>query len=129
MCPHLTFFQLVFNDRGIALKIVAFEVHTDTSITVFERESIHNHDEDEKDRERDSDPDDIRGGVDTFPHNEVHNDPDSKRGKVNFPSKDRRVSNDVLGVHFCAILIDRLDNVSVEYSIFDKRECKISVTI
>jgi len=76
LCPHLSFLQLVFNDGWIALSIVAFEVHANSSITVFERESIHNHDKDEKDWERDSDPDDIRGGVDALPHNEVHDDPD-----------------------------------------------------
>ena len=118
--PHLTVAELLAEVGRIAFRVVALEVHSDASVGILESQAVHDHNEDEEDGEGDGYPNDIRGGVDTFPHDEVDDDPDGERGQVDFPAEDGRVSDHRLRVHVRTILIDRLRNVSVEYSVSNK---------
>ena len=79
-------------------------------------------DENEEDWERHGNPDDVRRRVDTFPHDEVDDDPDGNSSEVHFPAEDGGVSDHVLSVQIGTIFVDSLDDVTVEHSV--KRKAK-----
>ena len=97
--PHLTVAELLAEVGRIAFGIVALEVHSDASVGILESQTVHDHNEDEEDGERDGYPNDIGGGVDTFPHDEVDEDPDTEGSEVDLPAEDGRVSDHVGGIH------------------------------
>ena len=118
LSPHFSIFNFFADVRRIAFLVIAFEVHADASISIFEGESIHDHDEDEEDWKRNSNPDDVRGRVDTFPHDEIDDDPDSQSSEVDFPSEDSRICNYVFSIHVGTIIILDLHNVFEEHSAY-----------
>jgi len=89
--PHCNWRKLLTEVNRLIINI-AFKIHSETVVTIFQSETVHHHDENKHDWKWHSNPNNVAGDLNTLESSEEADNPSKHSAQENLPLEDRSIS-------------------------------------